>query len=37
MLDGAGMPFINSFSHGHTTYRLGYDAAAVRARIARGR
>ena len=34
MWDGVGPPFINSFAHGHSIYRLRYDAAAVRARIA---
>ena len=35
MWDGVGPPFIHSFAHGHAVYRLRYDAAAVRARIAR--
>ena len=34
MWDGVGLPFIHSFAHGHAVYRLRYDAAAVRARIA---
>ena len=32
MIGGDGVPFINCFAHGHTIYRLRYDAAAVRAR-----
>ena len=31
-----GVPFINSFAHGHTIYRLRYDASAVRARLCGG-
>ena len=27
MIGGDGVPFINSFAHGHTIYRLRYDAA----------
>ena len=34
MIGGDGVPFINSFAHGHTIYRLRYDATAVRARLA---
>ena len=34
MIGGDGLPFINSFAHGHTIYRLRYDASAVRARLA---
>jgi hypothetical protein len=34
MIGGDGAPFINSFAHGHTIYRLRYDASAVRARCA---
>ena len=34
MWDGVGPPIINSFAHGHSVYRLRYDAAAVQARIA---
>ena len=34
MWDGVGPPFINSFAHGRSVYRLRYDAAAVQARIA---
>jgi hypothetical protein len=30
-----GTPWINSFAHGRTTYRLKYDAGAVRTRIER--
>ena len=37
MWDGVGPPFIHSFAHGHSVYRLRYDAAAVRARIAQRR
>ena len=35
MIGGDGVPFIHSFSHGRTVYRLRYDAAAVRVRIGR--
>jgi hypothetical protein len=35
MRDGVdGLPFIHSFSHGQTVYRLRYDAAGVRTRLA---
>jgi hypothetical protein len=33
MIGDDGLPFIHSFAHGRTVYRLRYDAAAVRARL----
>ena len=35
MIGGDGVPFVHSFSHGRTVYKLRYDAAAVRVRIGR--
>jgi hypothetical protein len=33
MLGSDGLPFINSFAHGHAVYRLRYDARSIRERI----
>jgi flagellar biosynthesis GTPase FlhF len=35
MIDGEGAPWIHSFAHGRTIYRLKYTAAAVKERIER--